>query len=1002
MRFKTSIALIFFLVGTYFFLAPTISQTIDHQIREQIGVNTPYTIEYDLEKASLFQLSVKNVHLKENGSPTFSADHLHLKIAPLSTIWRQITLPLVEIEGLKLHPKKNAEPLSKTSLQKTFKDILKPGLQWDVLIKKVHVRTHDNLVLKGNGIALSNSLHLNLNVSQAENEVSLKVRSSPGGLKMRCKGVISTPPLSFSTDLRMKEDLAFIFSGETSSSYGNAELSFNARPDWNLESGLLAANFEQGELNAELSGDLLSPQVRASATVKETDLTGDVQLVIHPEEIALKSLALRSAKTVLQGDLAFRLQTQELMGNLYLNSDDLAPLSPLAGGRLDGSCQISAKFSNDPWTINGKGKHLRFNGIRTQSLQFQSRGNTFSVAARELTHEDLMLERIKVFGSTEELTIEAAGRRGEAFKLVTRVSRDEEGFRVKAFEGVIATHKVMLHEQVLIETQDRLNISPTHLTIGKGSLEAVFGVSGNAVILNQVPLEVLNLYLTEFPVGGQIWGEVRAEGSLEEPLGNAELKINNFAIHGKGRRQLETPPIINLACNGEIRGKDFNFLAATTEGSLVNGKAALSGELKGKAQAILELEGPIAPFVQFAFTDAKITDGFVKGELSLSGSTDQLEAEGVLELSHGAYENLETGLVLREVHGTFYADGDRLLVDDLTARSGEKGFIKGKAELSLNPSKHFPYEVGVKLHGVPVINMNFARAAGKGILNLKGDFQSAKASGNVEVMRADLGIPDDRPKASELEVTYINQPEYESSPANLKERRRLPLELDIDVSIPKNAYVDGRGLSSEWQGMIHVSGSNQKPLLDGEVEIRKGEFFLSGRPFTIEKGKILFQGAPNRAYLDVVARTDAGPLTVRAELRGPVADPDLRLTSMPPMDQNEILSWVLFNESINRLTPSQGVQLAQVAIQLSGNQAGGDVMQKLRKSLGLDRLDIGLSGIQAGKYLSKGVLISFNKSITPDDNLFIIELELLKHFKIQADFSDEDEDRVLFKWQKRY
>ena len=86
-------------------------------------------------------------------------------------------------------------------------------------------------------------------------------------------------------------------------------------------------------------------------------------------------------------------------------------------------------------------------------------------------------------------------------------------------------------------------------------------------------------------------------------------------------------------------------------------------------------------------------------------------------------------------------------------------------------------------------------------------------------------------------------------------------------------------------------------------------------------------------------RTRRG-LTARISVTGPAAHPAFAISSNPSLPEDEILSRVLFQRSSGSLSPFQALELANAVGTLSGQ---ADAFESMRKSLGVDSLDISTS-----------------------------------------------------------
>src|SRR3546814_2350408 len=70
------------------------------------------------------------------------------------------------------------------------------------------------------------------------------------------------------------------------------------------------------------------------------------------------------------------------------------------------------------------------------------------------------------------------------------------------------------------------------------------------------------------------------------------------------------------------------------------------------------------------------------------------------------------------------------------------------------------------------------------------------------------------------------------------------------------------------------------------------------------------EGAETDPALDVTAEHQGSDLTVTARLSGPLSQPKLDLSSVPPVPRDEIVSRVLFNKSAAQLSAAEAAQLA--------------------------------------------------------------------------------------------
>jgi translocation and assembly module TamB len=113
----------------------------------------------------------------------------------------------------------------------------------------------------------------------------------------------------------------------------------------------------------------------------------------------------------------------------------------------------------------------------------------------------------------------------------------------------------------------------------------------------------------------------------------------------------------------------------------------------------------------------------------------------------------------------------------------------------------------------------------------------------------------------------------------------------------------------------------------------------------------------------------------------------------------------LFNKDVSELSAGQAIQLANTIVTLSGS-SGPNVLESIRKSLGIDRLsfssdeETGNVSVQIGKYITQGVMISLTQST--ENSQVKVEVELKAGFMLEAETQADNQGKFSFKWNKNY
>jgi translocation and assembly module TamB len=176
-------------------------------------------------------------------------------------------------------------------------------------------------------------------------------------------------------------------------------------------------------------------------------------------------------------------------------------------------------------------------------------------------------------------------------------------------------------------------------------------------------------------------------------------------------------------------------------------------------------------------------------------------------------------------------------------------------------------------------------------------------------------------------------------------------------------FIKGNGLDGELSLDAHVGGTTALPDLTGVARIVRGDYQFAGKRFEFdESGTIRLASHPEQIRLDLTASRDDPTLQAKVRITGTAARPEIALSSVPVLPQDEVLSQVLFGRSASQLSPLEAAQLASA---VSGLATGGgfDVLGNLRTFARLDTLTVsgGAAGtaasVSGGKYLTSDLYL---------------------------------------------
>jgi translocation and assembly module TamB len=179
--------------------------------------------------------------------------------------------------------------------------------------------------------------------------------------------------------------------------------------------------------------------------------------------------------------------------------------------------------------------------------------------------------------------------------------------------------------------------------------------------------------------------------------------------------------------------------------------------------------------------------------------------------------------------------------------------------------------------------------------------------------------------------------------------------MNLTVKVPDDLVLNGKniqpGNTPIGLGNVNITlGGNlrvskrpsQTVRLVGQVNTVRGTYEFQGRQFDIQRdGRVRFDGfVPVDPSLDITATRLIEGVEAKVHVGGTMRKPELTLTSNPPLDEADILSLIIFNQSVNSLGEGQQVSLAQRASALATGFVASKLADSLGRALNLDVFEI--------------------------------------------------------------
>jgi translocation and assembly module TamB len=381
---------------------------------------------------------------------------------------------------------------------------------------------------------------------------------------------------------------------------------------------------------------------------------------------------------------------------------------------------------------------------------------------------------------------------------------------------------------------------------------------------------------------------------------------------------------------------------ATATGSLLD-SGALDGTLRG--QAPLALAAVLRPEIREA-------SGRMDVDVRIGGTTAKPVLLGRGTITGGLIALRDTPVVIRDLQATVVLAPGRARIEKLQCSIGP-GTVQATGEIGLEGGAIGAYQI-------PLSGRNLSFTAIEGL----------ETAWNVDVTlvgRGPRGVV--RGEARLVRGTYTR--DLSILPVLLRGRsQEQPLEwgreigLQIDVRLHDNLVVRSPQARLRAGGSLVLHGTVAQPALLGTIETQDGRITFRRNRYRLENAVVRFDD-PRRLnpYLDVRATTRIRTYDITMRLSGRADDLTIRLSSEPPLPQEDLLALVTLGATRAELETSGGLTFAGEAAQVVSRELLGlEATTPFVDILEFGRDDAGQNQFRVGKRLDDRTTVIYSGS----------------------------------------
>jgi translocation and assembly module TamB len=798
------------------------------------------------------------------------------------------------------------------------------------------------------------------------------------------QGTFSTRPLAFSIDhFRIKSDLYDINGTLTATSpsfgQGNIQAIFTSL----TEKGLSPINisFETNNNDGHLS---------VTSAYRNAPISLRTPLFIDDTKVELSNIILDMPPFSASGEMEINRSTFLANGKISINFSDIGNYADLFNAELKGSGNAEVIFSEnqDKQSIHLTSliTDLKYSDISAERLRADLHIPDISL----LTPDDLSLniKNLYVDDHTQMNELRASLTPQDDHYLLNIVGRgrNRTPFAVDASADLYDT---------LTKSPSARKINTT-LSAGHRKLSIRGMLNTQSIDIeartDNFPLDWAPLGPTDVFSRLSLSGILRLYGSLDTPVAAANLSVSGSYADNRQSR-------IETTIKGEYKDKKLALsMRGTGDGiETLDGDITLPMNLSLRPP-IFELANtaPLNGSIMASAQSGKLAslflppvhsvDGMLKACAAISGTLSTPDVNGTLSLTQGHYRYEPYDISLNDVSLLGTLSGTQVTLTSLSAHDGEQGTLKGHGYYNLNGdgALNFTVDQYHLLRGEiadGIIDGDLTMAASRHRFNIDGDINL----GPLTVV-----IPEKF--STTIPELNIVTPGEQKNTIDILEN----IALNINVHAQR-FFVRGWGLDAEFDGGVRIDGTLADPKFNGAMSTTRGRYEEFGKRFDLVKANLRFQGnIPPSPYLDIEASTRAGDVTASVLMSGPATKPSINFSSSPALPEDEVLAYILFGRSMNRVTPFQAVQLTQTLRRLSGEGGGSrfDPLSTLRSLTGLDDIrvdtnDDGETSVGAGKYLTDDVYLEVEGGSGEESGAATLQIELTPNVTVESEVGQD-------------
>lgn len=344
--------------------------------------------------------------------------------------------------------------------------------------------------------------------------------------------------------------------------------------------------------------------------------------------------------------------------------------------------------------------------------------------------------------------------------------------------------------------------------------------------------------------------------------------------------------------------------------------------------------------------------GNIDLELYLTGTTEKPFLNGTIDIINGEIAIKDLPVQLEGLNTRIEIADNQVIIPNIPFKAYENNFnISGEFEMVNFEPRNMLLAIGIAEENISY--QNIIQSEAELWIEVRGSLPEPNINGKLTLSDGNLNLQN---------LLQLYEENDFMSRGNGSMPNNLSDYLDFNIEIAEPFTLKMPNAEINITGNIDLSGSLAKPDINGNIVLKKGYLIYFEKRFIISEGRVTINGlALEDININARANTTVQDVQIAIGMTGNLANPQISLSSQPPLRETEIISLLTFSRNI------QGLSEGEIS-QLLSQEMLDIIFQSLQINL-FRRMERGLAEGLGLEFIR----FSYDISESSTSNLFFLE-----------------------------